>query len=254
MLPLLLALASSSSACLSTAHENEPVTPQRPTLSSDTNTTAQGTFELEAGALLDPNDFIDTPTTLKYGAGPATEFFVGISPYQELRSRGGDAESIGDLFLGLRHRFLDETDADPSAALQATVKLPTANDSDGIGSGQIDASFAAIASKGFEELSLTAYYSLDVIGSGDESADVGHSLALAGSVPVADEFGAFGEVATQWIPEQDSHTLFTTLGMTFSPLASMTFDAGVVIGLNEEAPDFRIVFGLTRNLGRTSGQ
>jgi hypothetical protein len=44
-------------------------TPQRPTLSSDTSTAAPGTFELEAGAVLDDDDPWATPATLRWGWG-----------------------------------------------------------------------------------------------------------------------------------------------------------------------------------------
>ena len=48
------------------AELSESITrPQRPTVSSDTNTTRAGHLELEAGGDVDPGDFFTTPVTLK---------------------------------------------------------------------------------------------------------------------------------------------------------------------------------------------
>ena len=47
-----------------------------------------------------------------------------------------------------------------------------------------------------------------------------------------------------------SEPVFTTLGLTYFPRPSLAYDVVVVVGLNEEAPDFQLVFGFTQNLGR----
>ena len=41
-----------------------------------------------------------------------------------------------------------------------------------------------------------------------------------------------------------------TTGIAFSPGSSIVFDAAVVTGLSDDAPDFQILFGVTTNLGR----
>ena len=52
--PLCLALLAS--CAVTVPRGGQQVTPQRPTLSSDTNTTATGTMELEGGVYFDPSD------------------------------------------------------------------------------------------------------------------------------------------------------------------------------------------------------
>ncbi len=248
-LPAGLAMAGILSSCTAVQRDRAPVTPQRPTFSSDTSTTAFGTFELEAGGLWDPSDQIDTPATLKYGSGESTEVFVGWSPLFYLNTPTGRETGVGDVVLGTRHRFMEETDEMPSAAFQATVKLPTADEGEGLGSGELDASFAGILTKNIERYVVTGYYNLEVLGDPSGGTDVAHGLALATSTPISGNIGAFGELAGVFIPEQDDEQVFTTLGFTFNPRASLVFDLGVVIGLSDDAPDFQLVFGMTRNFG-----
>lgn len=248
-LPAGLALAGILSSCTSIPRDSAPATPQRPTFSSDTSTTSLGTFELEAGGLWDPSDQIDTPMTMKYGFGETTEVFLGWSPLLYLDTMTGGETGVGDVFFGTRHRFMEETDEMPSAAFQTSIKLPTADDREGLGSGELDASFAGILSKNFERVAVTGYYNLEVIGDPTGGNDIAHGLALATSTPLSGNMGAFGELAGVFIPEQDDEQVFTTLGVTYSPLASMVFDFGVVIGLSDDAPDFQLVVGMTRNFG-----
>ena len=242
-------LLAGLAACIVPAGGEAAATPQRPTLSSDTNTTAEGTFEVETGASWDPSDSFGLPTVVKFGSGPRTEVFVGGSPYVYVSQRGEDEQGIGDVTVGLRHRLVDETDGSPGAALQAAVKLPTADEERGLGSGEVDASFAGILARSAGSVGLTGYYSLDVLGDPDGNTALGHSLALAAGLPLADRVGAFGELAGVWIPELDTDPIFTTLGLTFSPSPTLVFDAAIVLGLNDDAPDTQVMIGLTRNLG-----
>lgn len=237
-----------TSSCQSIGMSDAPVSAQRPTLSSDTATTVESTFELETGVAWDPKNFVDTPTSLKYGIGPTTEVFLNGSPVQYIDRSPGAELGSSDLLLGLRHRFREESEGVPSAAIQASVKLPTAGDDD-FGTGELDASFAGILTKDFDGYVATGFYSLDILGDPLGGTDVGHSLALASTIPMQGRFGAFGELAAILIPDQDVEQVFTTFGVTYNPHASLVFDLGLALGLNDEAPDYRLVIGFTRNLG-----
>jgi len=247
---LSVAVLGSTAACKTVPGSLAPATPQRPTVSSATTTTAHRTFELEAGAVIDPGDRLDTPTTLKYGAGPRTEVFAGWSPLLDVDEGGVDETGVGDALVGVRHRFADETATTPSGAVQATVKLPVADEEDGLGSGEVDASFALIATRSAGDFSLNGFYELDVIGDPGGNADIGHDVTLAGSAPVAGDWGVFGELVGSFVPERDQGAVFTIVGVTLSPHPAVVFDVAAVVGLNEDAPDFQLLFGLTRNLGQ----
>lgn len=241
---LLLGLGS----CNSAPSGGETVTPQRPTLSSDTSTTAEGTFELEAGVAVDPSEAVDTPLSLKFGAGPSTEVFLSGAPFLFREVPGRDARGPGDVVVGLRHRFLESAARHPSAAFQASIKLPTADEE--LGSEEVDLSVAAMATQGFGDLTVTGYYDLGVLGDPGGGTDVSHSLALATSHPLSNSVGAFAEIAGVSIPDQDAEQAFTTFGVTYAASNSLVFDVGAVVGLDRDARDFQFIIGLTRNLGR----
>ncbi len=248
---LLCAVALSASSCRLLTQDGEPVTPQRPTFSTDTNTTAHGTLEIETGMLVDPGDITTTPTTIKYGAGPSTEVFVGLTPYQYLDVEGEDDEDgIGDTLLGMRFRILDERDGTPSFALMPFVKLPTANEDEGLGTGQVDFSLAAITSFTEAGTFFTGYYQFDVLGEVGGGTAIGHGLALAASRPVTDQVGVFGEVASTIVSEFDLEPVFGTVGATFALSDFFVLDGSVRVGLNDDAPDTQFQVGLTRNFGR----
>ena len=135
-----LALAAACAAPSASWREGQdvPATPQRPTFSKNTATTAQGTVEVEAGLLRDPGDLFDTPTTIKYGLSAQDELFIGLSPFKMVELPGDDGEGFGDVTLGWRQRFWEQQDNGTSAAWMAYVKLPTADEDEGLGSGEVD--------------------------------------------------------------------------------------------------------------------
>jgi hypothetical protein len=229
-----------------------PATPQRPTYAADTNTTAHRTFELEAGGNVDPGDSIDTPIVMKYGAGVATEAFVGWSPYIQLNRSGmTDDRGSGDVLLGTRHRFHDIGELPFSSAVQLTTKVPTASEHKGIGSGEYDFTGAGILTGAYGRWGWTTYYELGMLGQEDDGGhDTRHALALSLGTPLTAELGAFAEIAGLWTRARSENPVFTTFGMTFSDTPGAIWDAGMVVGLNDDAVDAQIVFGLTRNLGR----
>lgn len=238
-------------SCATVPDSHAPATPQRPTLSSDTSTTPDGLFEVEAGVVRDSTVSFDSPFTLKYGTGPATEVSAGISPYRRVDLGASEERGPGDVVFALRHRFREATDDQAALAVQALVKIPTADDP-GLGSGEVDAAIAAIAAQSFDRFSGVAYYSIGALGDPDGPADVIHNLALAVGTPLSDRFGAFAEAAAILVPSTDTENVFTTIGVTYAPQPSLVFDAGVVLGLSDEATDWQALIGLTKNLGRIS--
>ncbi len=98
---------------------------------------------------------------------------------------------------------------------------------------------------------LTGFWSVDLLGDPSESGtDVGHSLAFAAASPVRGRFATFGEIAGLLVPEEDAEQYLATFGVTYNPSTFLVFDAGISVGLNDEAPDAVFLIGFTENLGR----
>jgi hypothetical protein len=243
-----LALLAAPACVLPTQADRKPVTPQRPTVSSNTSTTAEGTWEVETGVLEDPGDAIFVPTTLKFGAGPRTEVFVGASIYERVEVPGVDAEGFGDLLVGGRHRFY-ESGGGSSFAGQVATKIPTGDEDEGLSTGEIDFLVAGIATQVFERLALTQYYELGVLGDPNgPGTDERHTFAFAAGHPLVGSTGAFAELA--WILGRDDvDPAFTTVGITQSIAPELVVDVAFVLPLNGDAGDTLFVLGLTTNLG-----
>lgn len=243
-----IALLVLGTACVAPLSDVPAVTPQRPTFSSDTSTTARGTYELEAGLNYDHNDSFDTPLTLKRGLDDASEAFVSFSPYQELAVPGPDASGYSDVTIGYRRRFHQRDDH--AAAWLAAVKLPVGDEDDGFSSGELDVFAAGIYSRQIADVSLVGYYQLELLGETDGSGfDVGNGVAIAAGRPVTEDVSAFAELAWKF-GQESPDPLFTTFGATYTTAPGLVFDAALVVGLNSQAPDVQIVFGFTRNFGR----
>jgi len=225
----------------------EQVTPQRPTLSVDTSTTAVDTFELEGGVYWDPNDSWSTPTTLKYGFSEQTELFFGLVPI--LHDDDSGATVIGDSQVGIRHRYLEQSGNIPSAAVMAFVNLPTGNAT--YGSPEMDFFLAGIVNSELESVTLNGYGSLDLRGDPTgPGIDPGFSLAAMGTFPTQGGWTSFAELAGQFTPDQNYDAVFTTLGGYYQVAPELVFDFGFVVGLSNDVPDLAFVFGFTRNFGR----
>ena len=241
-----------ATSCVVTTGGEHEVTPQRRIFSSNTKTTAFTTIELEAGLAIDPGDTIDSPLTLKFGATPNTETFLGFSPYRRvdrrLTGRRDDGQGIGDLTLGSRHRFWEGPEGQAGAA-QVRVKLPTAEEDDGLGTGEIDFFLAGIYSHPVDErLEANAFLELGVVGDPDGGADRQNALALSATYALEERHAIFTEVA------QIHHTdgpdpLFTTIGFAYYLFPGTALDFGVAVGLNDDAPDAVLQFGVTTNVG-----
>ena len=247
MVALFLALTG----CKTLIHDDITATPQRPTVSSDTSTTAEGTAELESGVAIDPGDSRDIPLTLKIGLNDRTELFTSWSPYQKVDLPGTDGRGPGDVFIGTRTRLFEEKESRPSGALQLQTKLPAADEDEGLGSGEVDFFGAGILTKNLGPVTTTGFYQLGFLGEvDDDGTDLEHTFAIAASTSIGDGFSVFGEAAGIFTPEADDEQVFATTGIAFSPGSSIVFDAAVVTGLSDDAPDFQILFGVTTNLGR----
>ena len=227
------------------------VTPQRPTVSTNTDTTTHGYLEIEAGGYIDPGDFVDTPSTLKLGTSPTSEVFIGFAPYQVADVRGSNDAGIGDFRIGFRQRLQEETEELPSTAFQLVTKIPESDEDDGRSTGRTDFFARGIATKHFEHAKVTGNYELGLLGTEKNgNVDIQHLFAIVADFPIDGELAAFNELACIWIPEQDEEQLSYLGGLRFLMSPSTVFDGAISLGLTDDAPGFVLLFGVTHSIGR----
>lgn len=239
-------LVMCSSACTVVGKHT---TPQRPTVSSDTKTTAAGSLEIEAGVTHDPGDSLDLPIQLKYGIDDRSEVYLAFSPFRFADRPGDDGHGIGDLAIGARHRFVEETQDGPAIAGSAYVKLPTADADEGLGSGEVDVGFAGAIEKNIDRFDLVGFAQLDFLGDQDGGIDFGQTLAFAGSTPLDERWGVLGELSGIFVPDRHVDAVQFLAGTTYTVRPDLVFDAALGFGLTDDAPDFVLIFGFTHNFG-----
>jgi hypothetical protein len=239
-----------AAACANLPETGERVTPQRPTFSSSPMTVAKETVELEGGLFLGDGGQIDSPMRLKYGYDAATEVFLQAAPLRRNNFSGSEETGFGDVSFGIRGRVREETEEEPSLALGLEIKLPVADHEKALGSGETDVLFSGSMGKQIDKYYVTGYYELGLLGEvGDGGIDIGHGLAVAGSMPARDDLSAYGELAGIFIPEADVDALFTTWGVAYTVAPYLVFDVGLQLGLSDDANDFALLVGFTRNFG-----
>jgi hypothetical protein len=230
----------------------QPVTPQRPSFSSDTSTTAPGTVEFEAGVSVDDNESVDSPLAIKWGATDNAELFLGWSPYVRSAVFGRiDEEGVGDIVVGTRVRFKEAQGRRPAGAFQLTTKLPLAESDKGLGTGLVDFFGAAIATGTVGRSTFVGFYQLGILSdpSGGD-VDASHGIAFAWAHPVAHNLGGFIELTGVFIPSVKSEELFAIGGVGYNFRPNVVLDAAGLVGITDDAPDYLLTVGLTVNAGK----
>lgn len=215
-------------------------------------------FALEDGERLNGRTFT-VPTLVRYGASEALEVFVKTDALIDRRGEdpetGGDIDALGlgDLTLGTKWGMLRDEGLLPSVGSIGLWKLPTADDGDGLGSGEGDLYFLTAFGKGFgDSFALFANLGLGFISDTEEqNAFLMRKVAAAegrlqlGSVTLLGEIVWMSQIQPQAGVETTAR-----VGAAVFVTGDFRLDAGLRIGLSEEAEDFAFTIGVSIALGR----
>ncbi len=111
----------------------------RPLQIDDADPIEPGTFEFEAGVTYEGDsgsDHWDFPFGLTYGLVQDVE--IGFSFGGQIAEATHRESGIGDLGIGAKWQFLESSAMGARHALVPSVKLPTADEEKGLGSGETD--------------------------------------------------------------------------------------------------------------------
>ncbi len=109
---------------------------------------------------------------------------------------GGRKNGIADTAIKLKSRWMDEKNRRPAFTVSGLLKIPTASESKGLGSGQTDFGINTIFTK---------------------------------------------RLSQKWA----IHLFSVLIGTCYSISGKILWDAGLKIGMNKAAPDFRMTTGFT---------
>jgi len=222
----------------------------RPLSTDDAWTVEKGKFQLETGLDVTRQDNHDeeySPSlTLTYGLLDRMDLGIG-SGYLFVRPEEGDGESgFGDTSLKLKYRLVDEKEWFPALAIAGKLKIPTASDKKGLGSGDADFGLNVIATKNItKRLVLHANIAYTFIG--EDGANNEMNYALGSQFVLTDKWALVGEiVGTNNLNGREGDDPLSALFGTYYLLTeNLILDAGVEIGMNSAAPDYRLTAGFT---------
>ena len=225
-----------------------PAAPQRPAKSSDARTAPEGHVQLETGVDVDQDDLF-TNLTFRFGLTRALDFSLAITPYLRIDLDGQTESGFGDTTLGAKVRFFESPDGD--AAIEGFVKIPTADEDQGLGTGDLDAGFRFIASRAWQKNDFDFNLGGEFAGVPEaDSNDARWTTILTWSRHSGERFTYFGELFVQFLPAADVENITTDWGVSYAFNPSFVLDGAVYIGLSDDAPDIQLTVGLTKVIGR----
>jgi outer membrane putative beta-barrel porin/alpha-amylase len=189
---------------------------------------------------------------MRYGLTSSLEVQLGWTAYTHVRTRSGNlvthSGGTGDVTVALLQNLHNPDGTGFSVALMPFATLPTG--SNGIGAGDWAGGLRVPMSYQLShavtlDLTTEADAAVDADGSGRHFA---YSAIFGLDTSVTDKIGATAEleVARDEDPGGHSTQLIAGLSADWTPHDNMQFDVGANIGLNRNAPDVEVYFGVAR--------
>ncbi len=178
------------------------------------------------------------------GQGFESQVVAGKPVEEEVR-RHGSATGIGDTLVDLAYRVLEETEITPELSIHTGLKIPTADEDKGLGTGQLDYQAGVEVSKEFSGWSADSGIDYTVLGEPDEydlENYISGYVEVATMITPTLEFALDFSGAQASSEESDAEL---ALGMEFryDLQGAGTFSAGLGKGLADGSPDYSMVIG-----------
>jgi hypothetical protein len=228
------------------------IEPERPAVTERTLTVPRGYIQLETGVEYSQESEAGRPDTRELALQAALR--VGVTERLEVRlagfpivSRDGPAEEedtgVGDFIIGMKYRFLDRGDEQPSLAILPFIKIPTADEP--IGTGRPD--FGLILAAGFvlpADLKVDASTGAVIVGESDGSLLVQALLSGVISYEIANGLTVFAELVYLSRGETGGRSLVASnTGLVYKLTERIALDAAIQASLAGKGPDYVVRTG-----------
>jgi hypothetical protein len=162
---------------------------------------------------------------------------------------------FGDTRVGFQVVTLEDTKEHPALAFAYYAKLPTADESEGLGTGRFDHKFVGLLSKkvGETDIDFNAAYLL-VGREGGPGWEHGGQGAVSVSRDFKNHYGFEVELSGQSEEDVQLRGLYALGALHYNRGRRVVLDAGARFGLNPEAPRFGVFAGMTVGVTRPSGR
>jgi len=223
----------------------------RPLTTDDAGTVEKGTFQVEGGFDFTRQDNHDKEyfpsLTLTYGLFERMDMGIGSAYLFVDPAEGKKVNGFSDIPLKVKYRLLDQKDWMPSFAVSGTLKIPTACKSKGLGSGKVDFNINNIFQWNLSER-WQVYANFGYTFIGEHQVNNEFNYSIAGQFVLSDKWALVGEVfgLNNFNGNKHDDPISGLVGIQYILLTDkLVLDAGVEIGMNKAAPDFRFTTGAT---------
>lgn len=226
----------------------------RPLVIDDADPLELGQVQIEAGFNYWSAPEIhhyDIPLALTYGIVPNVEAGVGWGPLVEHRIEEypGDGNGMGDVLFTGKGKLVERDDIMPAISLAPTLKIPTADHDNEMGSGETDYDLTLIASKSLtDEDGIHVNIGYSWLGRDSDDDDIYNLFhyGVAADHEVTSEIQLVGEVfAQKELGSGSKSALQFNAGLRYQLFEGLTLDAAAGGKIDGDAPHFTTTAGLT---------
>jgi len=166
--------------------------------------------------------------------------------YVEQRiKRSGSASGIGDCFVNLSYQILEQDEMKPEISFHGGIKLPTADEDKGLGTGEVDYLVGMGLNKEIAGWFVFGGLDYNILGDPDDyELDNYISGYLGGGTSILPMLGMNLQLSYAQAPtdfSDDSLALRFDLNYFLERLGTLT--AGFQKGLSDGSPDYSIIAG-----------
>lgn len=228
------------------------IEPARPGVADPAEFQKAGVLQIEYGydANFRAEDFRSqhsAPLSLRFAATNRLLLVANLDTFEsELDKSGERATGIGDASLGFQVVAFKDTERHPALAFAYFVKLPTASEEKGLGTGRFDHKFITLLSKKFGPVDMDLDGAVLIVGRENASGWVtGGQGALSFSGEFKNGLGLEGEISGQTKDDEQPIGLYVLGAVTYKVNRRFSLDGGVRFGLTENAPRVGVFAGMT---------
>lgn len=233
--------------------EEEYIKPARPGVANPAEPHKPGVLQIEYGydANFRAEEFRSqqtAPLALRFAATSRLllEFDLDTVISERAEQDGERMTGIGDTRIGIQAVALKDTEQHPALAFAYYVKLPSASESKGLGTGRFDHKIVTLLSKKVGETDIDFNAAYLIVGREQASGWIsGGQAALSIARDFKNNFGLMGELSWQSKDDTQPRGVYALGALTYQASKRLIFDAGMRFGLNSEAPRVGVFVGVT---------
>lgn len=240
------------SPCLAFAQEDDFIDATRPSVSESATIQRAGVLQIEPGI---DSDFRapdyrsqqSMPIAFRFAASDRLRLDLDVDALvSQLDLQGDRTTGMGDTALGFKAIAIDKPKERVALAFSYSIKLPTASEDKGLGSGRVDHNLRLILNRTFDKTDAVINASYLNIGrdDSDKRAD-GAQVIFTATRELPKNFGLIAELYGQSVDEAQPRGVYALGALTYKINRRLRVDAGVRRGWSSDAPDFGVFAGFT---------